>query len=146
MAPPNASFPAMTNPRYSNGTEAQEKDLKSSLIKMIEAFKDDLNKVLKEIQENPFKQVEALNEERYKYKETQEKYNQTGEYMNKTVQPLKIEMEAIKNTQTEAILEMDNLGKRTGTIEARITNRMQEMEENLNVKDMIRNQFIRQRK
>lgn len=68
MAPPNASFPAMTNPRYSNGTEAQEKDLKSSLIKMIEAFKDDLNKVLKEIQENPFKQVEELNEEATKCK------------------------------------------------------------------------------
>ena len=31
--------------------------------------------------------------------------------INKTVQDLKIEIEAIKKTQTEGILEMENLGK-----------------------------------
>lgn len=34
--------------------------------------------------------------------------------MNKTVQDLKMEIEAIKKTQTEGVLEMGNLGKRTG--------------------------------
>ena len=35
--------------------------------------------------------------------------------MNKTVQDLKMEIEAIKKTQTEGILEMENLGKKTET-------------------------------
>ena len=35
--------------------------------------------------------------------------------MNKTAKDLKIETEAIKKTQTEEILEMENLGKITGT-------------------------------
>ena len=46
-----------------------------------------------------------------------------------TVQELKTEMEAIKKTQTEGRLDMENLGKRTKTTESRITNRIQEMEE-----------------
>ena len=61
---------------------------------MIEAFKEEMNKSLKEIQENTIKQVKE---------------------MNKTVQDLKMEIEAIKKTQTEEILEMENLGKITGT-------------------------------
>ena len=42
-----------------------------------------------------------------------------------------MEIEAIKKTQTEGILEMKNLGKRTETTDASITKRMQEMEENI---------------
>lgn len=38
--------------------------------------------------------------------------------INKTVQDLKMEAEAIKKTQTEGILEMEDLGKRTGTANA----------------------------
>jgi predicted transcriptional regulator len=51
--------------------------------------------------------------------------------MNKSAQDLKVEIEAIKKTQTEGILEMKNLGKRTETTDASITKRMQEMEENI---------------
>ena len=51
--------------------------------------------------------------------------------MNKTIQDLKMEIEAIKKTQVEATLEMENLGKRTGTTDASITNRIQEMEERI---------------
>jgi predicted nucleic acid-binding Zn-ribbon protein len=47
--------------------------------------------------------------------------------MNKIVQDLKIEVEAIKKTQSEGILEMENLG----TTELSITNRIQEMEERI---------------
>lgn len=39
-----------------------------------------------------------------------------------------MEVEAIKKTQTDGILEMKNLGKRTGTTDASITNIIQEME------------------
>jgi hypothetical protein len=67
MSPPESHYPATTNPGYSNETEAQE-DLKSILIKMVEPFKEDMNKSLKEIQKNTFKQVEALKEEGNKYK------------------------------------------------------------------------------
>lgn len=46
--------------------------------------------------------------------------------MNKTVHEIKVEKEAIEKTQTEEIMEIQNLGKRTGTTEASITNRVQE--------------------
>ena len=68
MAPSEPSYPT-TNHGFPNETEAQEEDLKSNLIKMIEAFREDMNKSLKEIQKNTFKQVKALNEEANKYKE-----------------------------------------------------------------------------
>jgi uncharacterized coiled-coil protein SlyX len=49
-----------------------------------------------------------------------------------------MEKDTIKKTQTEGILEMENLGKRTGAADANITNRMQEMEERVSgVKDRI---------
>ena len=44
---------------------------------------------------------------------------------------LKMEIEAIKKTQMEGILEMDNLGKQTGTMNARIPNRIWEIKEKI---------------
>ena len=41
--------------------------------------------------------------------------------MNKTVQDLKMGIEAIKQTQAEGILEMENLGEQIGTIDTSIT-------------------------
>ena len=72
-------------------------------MRMMESLKEKMNNSLKEIQENIIKQVKK---------------------MNKTVQDLKMEIEAIKKIQTEGILEMENLGKRTGTIDSVITNRI----------------------
>jgi hypothetical protein len=57
MAPPEPSYPATTNPGYSNDTESPEEDLKSNLIKMIEAFKEDMIKTLKEIQTGKYIQT-----------------------------------------------------------------------------------------
>ena len=55
--------------------------------------------------------------------------------MNKTAQDLKRKIEAIKKTQTEAILQIKkkkkNLVKGAGTADISITNRIQEMEERL---------------
>lgn len=45
------------------------------------------------------------------------------------IQDLKIEMEVIKNTKTEGILQIENLGNQTETTEASITNRLQELRE-----------------
>ena len=44
------------------------------------------------------------------------------------MQYLKVKIETVKKTQTERILEVKNLGKRTGKTDASITNRTQEME------------------
>jgi hypothetical protein len=49
--------------------------------------------------------------------------------MNKTVHDLKIEIESIWKTQTEVTLGMGNLGKRTGTKDTGIYNRILEIEE-----------------
>ena len=48
-----------------------------------------------------------------------------------SVPDLKIEVEGIKKTQNEEILEMENLGKIIATTYVSITNRIQEMEERL---------------
>ena len=58
------------------------------------------NKSLKDILENAIKLVTEI---------------------NNIVQDLEVEREAIKKTQTEEILEMENLGMRTGTTDANIT-------------------------
>ena len=47
------------------------------------------------------------------------------------VQDLKTEIETIKKTQTEEILEMENLSKWSGTTDASTTNRIQETEERI---------------
>ena len=51
--------------------------------------------------------------------------------LNKTIQDLKMEVETIKKTQRETTLEIEILGKKSGAIDASITNRIQEMEERI---------------
>ena len=54
-------------------------------MKLIKAFKEEMNKFLKEIHENTFKQVKALKEEANKHKEIQENIVKQVKDMNKTV-------------------------------------------------------------
>jgi hypothetical protein len=49
--------------------------------------------------------------------------------LNKTIHNLKMEVDTIKETQSEAMLKIETLGKKSGTIDVRISNRIQEMEE-----------------
>jgi prefoldin subunit 5 len=49
--------------------------------------------------------------------------------LNKTIQVLKREVETIKKLQSETMLEIETIGKKSGTIDANINNRIQEMEE-----------------
>ena len=102
-------------------------------MKTTEAFKKNLNNSLKKkIQENTGKQVKALKEETIKpLKEIQENIIKQVKVSNKTILELKMEIEAIKKTQKEATLKMDNLGKKSRAIDEIITNRIQEIEENL---------------
>ena len=48
--------------------------------------------------------------------------------MNKTIQDLKMELETIKKSQKETTLEIENIVKRSGVIDASITNRIHEIE------------------
>jgi hypothetical protein len=58
MIPSEFSNPVATNHGIPNEIKAQNKDLKSNFIKMMDAFKDDMDKSLKEIQKiNTFKQM-----------------------------------------------------------------------------------------
>ena len=59
--------------------------------------------------------------------------------MHKTVQDLEMYIETIKETQTEGIWEMENIGKRSGAKDASITQRVQEMEEGISgIEDTIK--------
>ena len=60
--------------------------------------------------------------------------------MNKTILDLKREVDTIIKTQSEAMLEKEILGKKSGNTEASISNRTQEMEERISgAKDSIEN-------
>jgi predicted nucleic acid-binding Zn-ribbon protein len=51
--------------------------------------------------------------------------------LSKTIQDLKREVDRIKKTQSEATLEIETLGKKSGNIDVSISNRIQEMEERI---------------
>ena len=60
--------------------------------------------------------------------------------LNKTIQDLKMEVDTIKKTKSEATLETETLGKKSGTIDASISNIIQEMEERISgAEDSIEN-------
>jgi vacuolar-type H+-ATPase subunit E/Vma4 len=69
-----------------------------------------------------------------------EKHNQIGDTIEKTIQDLKREVQTIKKTQSETTLEMEILGKKSGTIHASISNRMKKIEERISgAEDSIEN-------
>ena len=60
--------------------------------------------------------------------------------MNKTILDLNREVDTINKTQSEATLEIENLGKKSGAIDVSISNRIQEMEERISgAEDSIEN-------
>jgi peptidoglycan hydrolase CwlO-like protein len=73
---------------------------------MIEAFKEEMNTPLKEIQGKTIKPVNEMNE---------------------TIQDLKMEIEAMKENINCWNPRDENLGKRTGSTDASITNRIHEL-------------------
>ena len=92
---------------------------------MIEDFKKDINNSPKKMQENTGKQVEDLKEETQKFfKELQENTIKQAKKMKKKIQDLKMKIETIKKSQRETTVDLENLGKRSGVIDASITNRI----------------------
>jgi predicted nucleic acid-binding Zn-ribbon protein len=86
---------------------------------ILENFKKGINNFLKEIQKNTGKQVKEL---------------------NKTIQGIKMEVETVKKSQRETRLEIKNLGKKSGAINASIINRIRAIEERISgAKDTIEN-------
>ena len=53
------------------------------------------------------------------------------EELNKIIQDLKMEIETIRKSERETTLEIETLGKKSGAIDARIANRIQEIEERI---------------
>ncbi|KAL6082496.1 hypothetical protein STEG23_002745 [Scotinomys teguina] len=122
MIPPEPSGAVSARPGH---PEAEEINFKSDFKKMTEVVKEKMKTTLKEFEEKTNKKLEDIIES---LKESQEK---AIKQVNETVQELKTEIEAIKKTQTEGKLEMDNLSKLTGTTDASITNRTQEVEDRI---------------
>ena len=132
LASSEPNYPTITSPGYTITLEKQDSDLKLLFMTIIEDFKKDINNSLREIQENTGKQVETLKEETQKsLKDLQENTTKQVKELNKTIQDLKMEIETIKESQRETTLELENLGKRSGVIDASITNRIQEIEERI---------------
>ena len=126
------STPNSASPGHHNTPEKLHPDLKTYFMMMVENIKKDINNSLKEIQENTAKQVEDHKEEAQKsLKEFQENMNKQVMELNKNIQDLKREVYSMKKTQSEATLEIETLGKKSGTIDASISNRIQEMEERI---------------
>ena len=97
---------------------------------LVEDIKEGMNNSLKEIQENSAKEVEFLKEKTLKsLKKLQENTTKHVMELNNTIQDLKGEIETIKKTQSEAMLEIETLGKKSGTTDVSIINRIQEVEE-----------------
>jgi DNA replicative helicase MCM subunit Mcm2 (Cdc46/Mcm family) len=96
---------------------------------MMTEVKKNINNYLKEIQENTCKELEALKDDTQKsFKELQENTSKQLKKLNKIIQDLKMELETTNKSQREATMETENLGKRSGDIDASITNRIQELE------------------
>ena len=86
LASSEPSSPTIASPGYTITLEKQDSDLKSHLMLMIQDFKKDINKSLKEIQENTGKHVNALKEEKQKsLKELQENSIKEAKEMNNTI-------------------------------------------------------------
>jgi hypothetical protein len=125
LASSEPNSPNIASPGYTITPEKQDSDLKSLFMMMIEGFTKDINNSLKEIKENTGKQLEALKEEtQNSLKELQENTIKQVKKRNKTIQDLKMEIETIKKLQRETTLEIENLGKRSGDIDASITKRI----------------------
>ena len=107
---------------------------------LVKDIKKGINNSLEEIQENSAKEVEALKEETKNPLKSYRKTTKQVMDLNKTIQDLKREVETIKKSQSGTTLERENIGKKSGTIDESISNRIQEIEETISrAEDSIEN-------
>ena len=92
---------------------------------MKEDFKKDISNFFKEIQDDTAKEIEAFKEGTPKsFQNLQENITKNMEEFNKYHPGSKNGNKIIKKSQRETTLEIENLGKRSGTIDVSITNRI----------------------
>jgi chromosome segregation ATPase len=117
------------------------KEIQENMTKQVEGLKEEAQKSCKELQKNTAKQVKVLKEETQKsLKELQENTTKQVLEFNKTIQDLRMDVETIKKTQRETTLEVETLGKKSGTIDRSISNKIQEMKERISdAEDSIEN-------
>ena len=135
-------YPTTVIPGYSNTQEKQDQDFKSYLLTVVEVFKKGIINSLKDyrkILRNRCKLLKnyrnsLLNKQKYlkrkhkkSLKELQENTTKQVMELNQTTQDLKMELETIKKTQRETTLQIEITGMKSGTIDAGISNRIQEM-------------------
>ena len=120
LASSEPNSPTIASTGYTITPEKQYMDLKSFLMMMMmEEYKKEINNSLKEIQENTSNQVKEL---------------------NKSIQDLKMKVETIKKSQRETTLKIEDLEKKAGAKDARITIRIQKIEERISgAEDTIEN-------
>ncbi|MGU7598330.1 hypothetical protein, partial [Enterococcus faecalis] len=90
-------------------------------MKIIENLREEIRKSFREMEEKTNQKMQEINESQ----------ENTIKQLMGTVQDLKTELETIKKTQTEGMLEVEKLSKQSVTTDASITNRIQEMEERI---------------
>ena len=105
--------------------EAEESNLKINFMEMIENLKEEIRKSFREMEEKTNQKMQEIKESQKSQEETRIKQ------LKATVQDLKNELVTIKKTQTEGMLEVEKLSKQSGTTDASITNRIQEMEDRI---------------
>ena len=75
--------------------------------------------------------IQEINKSLKESKETQEKTTKQVRETLETVQSMKAEIDTIKKTQNEAMLDLERLDKQSGTKDVSISNRIQETEERI---------------
>ena len=117
--------PTTARPEQPNMDEPEENDLKNNFKRMFEILKDEMRNSLKEMEKKTNKKLEDISKS---LKENQEK---EIKHIKETIQDLKTEIETIKKTQAEGIIETEIMRKRSGTTHASLKSRTQEMEERI---------------
>jgi chromosome segregation ATPase len=132
------STPNSPSPGHPNTPKKLDPELKSYFMMMVKDIKKDFNNSLKEIQENTAKEIQLHKEKQENttklvevLKEKQENTSKQVMEMNNNILDVKREVDTIKKTQSEAMLEIETLGEKSRTIDASISNRIQEIEERI---------------
>ncbi|ERE84459.1 GTPase IMAP family member 3-like protein [Cricetulus griseus] len=124
MTPQESRDSTPARHEHSNTEEAEESNLKNNFTQMIENLKEEIRKSFREMEEK-------MNQKMQEIKESQKSQENTIKQLKKTVQDLKTELDTIKKTQTEGMLEVEKLRKQSGTTDASITKKIQEMEDRI---------------
>ncbi|ERE65931.1 GTPase IMAP family member 3-like protein [Cricetulus griseus] len=116
--PPESRDSTPARYEHHNTDETEESKLKNKFLQMIETLREEMRKSFREMEEKTNQKIQEI-------KESQ---GNTIKQLKETVQDLKTELETIKKTQTEGMLEVEELSKQSGTTDATKTNKIQEME------------------